>query len=47
MLAIGRQPDRPKRQYGISPDAAYTYALFHDAGVPMMMRRFPELRRVA
>jgi hypothetical protein len=36
-----------RRQYGISPDAAYTYALFHDAGVPLMMRRFPELRRVA
>jgi HD-like signal output (HDOD) protein len=30
-----------KRQYGISPDAAYTYALFHDAAIPMMMRRFP------
>lgn len=30
-----------RRQYGISPDAAYTYALFHDAGVPLMMRRFP------
>lgn len=31
-----------RRQYGISPDAAYTYALFHDAAVPIMMRRFPE-----
>jgi HD-like signal output (HDOD) protein len=30
-----------RRHYGISPDAAYTYALFHDAGVPLMMRRFP------
>lgn len=30
-----------RRQYGISPDAAYTYALFHDAAVPLMMRRFP------
>jgi len=29
-----------KRQFGISPDAAFTYALFHDAGIPMMMRRF-------
>jgi HD-like signal output (HDOD) protein len=40
-----------KRQYGISPDAAYTYALFHDAAIPMMMRRFPNyaksLRRLA
>ena len=31
-----------RRLYGISPDAAYTYALFHDAAVPLMMRRFPE-----
>lgn len=31
-----------RRQYGISPDAAYTYALFHDAAVPLMLRRFPE-----
>jgi HD-like signal output (HDOD) protein len=30
-----------RRQYGISPDAAYTYALFHDAAIPLMMRRFP------
>lgn len=29
-----------KRQFGISPDAAYTYALFHDAAIPLMMRRF-------
>lgn len=29
-----------RRQYGISPDAAYTYALFHDAGIPMMMKRY-------
>jgi HD-like signal output (HDOD) protein len=31
-----------RRQYGISPDAAYTYALFHDAAIPLMMRRFPD-----
>ena len=30
-----------RRQYGISPDAAYTYALFHDAAIPLMLRRFP------
>lgn len=35
-----------KRQYGISPDAAYTYALFHDAAVPLMMRRFPEYESI-
>lgn len=31
-----------RRQYGIAPDAAYTYALFHDIGIPLMMQRFPE-----
>lgn len=31
-----------RRQFGISPDAAYTYALFHDAAIPTMMNRFKE-----
>jgi HD-like signal output (HDOD) protein len=35
-----------RRQYGISADAAYTYALFHDAAVPLMMRRFPNYGEV-
>lgn len=35
-----------KRHYGISPDAAYTYALFHDAGIPLMLRRYPEYEKV-
>lgn len=35
-----------RRQYGVSPDSAYTYALFHDAGIPLMLRRFPEYGRV-
>jgi HD-like signal output (HDOD) protein len=35
-----------RRQYGISPDAAYTYALFHDAGIPLMMRRYPDYEKV-
>lgn len=30
-----------RRHYGIPPDMAYTYALFHDAAIPVMMRRFP------
>lgn len=30
-----------RRQYGISPDAAFTYALFHNAAIPLMVRRFP------
>ncbi len=35
-----------RKQYGISPDAAYTYALFHDAAIPLMMRRFPNYVQV-
>ncbi len=31
-----------RRQFGISSDAAYTYALFHDAAIPLMMKRFPD-----
>jgi HD-like signal output (HDOD) protein len=35
-----------RRQYGISPDAAYTYALFRDAAMPLMMQRFPQYGEV-
>jgi HD-like signal output (HDOD) protein len=35
-----------RKQYGISPDAAYTYTLFHDAAIPLMMKRFPEYQKV-
>jgi len=35
-----------RRQYGISADSAYTYALFHDAALPLMMRRFPNYGEV-
>lgn len=35
-----------RRQYGISADAAYTYALFHDAAIPLMMRRFPDYAEI-
>lgn len=31
-----------RQLYGISPDAAYTYALFHDAAIPLMLKRFPD-----
>ena len=31
-----------RRQFGISQDAAYTYALFHNAAIPMMMKRFDD-----
>lgn len=30
-----------RRLYGIPADAAYTYALFHDAAIPLMLKRFP------
>lgn len=29
-----------------SPDVAYTYGLFHDAGIPMLMARFPDYKDV-
>ena len=35
-----------RKQYGISPDAAYTYTLFHDAAIPLMMKRFPDYAKV-
>ncbi len=35
-----------RRVYGMSPDAAYTYTLFHDAAIPLMMRRFPNYGEV-
>ncbi|NTV69016.1 MAG: HDOD domain-containing protein [Azonexaceae bacterium] len=35
-----------RRQYGVSADAAYTYALFHDAAIPLLMRRFPNYGEV-
>lgn len=31
-----------RRLHGISADSAYTYALFHDAAIPLMLKRFPE-----
>lgn len=35
-----------RRLYGISPDSAYTYTLFHDAAIPLMMKRFPNYTEV-
>ena len=31
-----------KRHVGISADAAYTFALFHDAAIPVLMTHFPD-----
>lgn len=36
-----------KRLYRISPDEAYAYALFHDAAIPVLMRRFQNYAQVA
>lgn len=35
-----------RQQYGISPDATYTYTLFHNAAIPLMMKRFPDYEQV-
>lgn len=35
-----------RRQFGISQDAAYTFALFHNAAIPMMMKRFDDYGQV-
>ena len=29
-----------RKQYGIAPDAAYTFALFHDSAIPLLRKRF-------
>ncbi len=35
-----------RRQRGGCPDVAYTYALFHDIGVPLMLRRYPDYEKM-
>ncbi len=30
----------------VRPDVAYTFGLFHDCGIPLMMKRFPNMRAV-
>lgn len=34
------------RLHCVRPDVAYTFGLFHDCGIPLLMRRFPEVRVV-
>jgi HD-like signal output (HDOD) protein len=29
-----------RKQFGIAPDAAYTFALFHDSAIPLLRKRF-------
>lgn len=33
-----------RRQSGVQADEAYTYGLFHDCGIPMLLNRFPAYR---
>lgn len=35
-----------RKQYGISPDAAYTFALFHNAAIPLLRKRFENYHSV-
>jgi HD-like signal output (HDOD) protein len=35
-----------KKQYTLSPDLAYTYTLFHDAAIPLIMKRFPDYAKM-
>lgn len=35
-----------KRLRCIRPDVAYTFGLFHDCGIPLLMKRFPQTREV-
>ncbi|MBI2277742.1 MAG: HDOD domain-containing protein [Dechloromonas sp.] len=35
-----------KRLCCVRPDVAYTFGLFHDCGIPLLMKRFPQTREV-
>lgn len=35
-----------KRLRCVKPDVAYTFGLFHDCGIPLMMKRFPRAKEV-
>ncbi|MCX8017100.1 MAG: HDOD domain-containing protein [Rhodocyclaceae bacterium] len=35
-----------RRLRGIRPDEAYTLGLFHDCGIPLLMRRYPHYREI-
>src|SRR6185369_1012984 len=35
-----------KRLRCVRPDVAYTFGLFHDCGIPLLMKRFPQTRDV-
>ncbi len=35
-----------RRLQCVRPDVAYTFGLFHDCGIPLIMKRFPQFREV-
>lgn len=35
-----------KRLRCVRPDVAYTFGLFHDCGIPLLMKRFPQTKEV-
>lgn len=35
-----------KRLRGVTPDKAYTFGLFHDCGMPLLMKRFANYKQV-
>lgn len=35
-----------KRLRCVRPDVAYTFGLFHDCGIPLLMKRFPKTREI-
>jgi len=36
-----------RRLHGISPDDAFSYGLFHDCGIPLLIQRFPHYAETA
>ncbi len=42
----GVSAELAKRLRCVQPDVAYTFGLFHDCGIPLLMKRFPRTREV-
>jgi HD-like signal output (HDOD) protein len=45
-LAARVSAELAKRLRCVRPDVAYTFGLFHDCGIPLLMKRFPQTREV-
>ncbi len=43
-LVSSRIARRISRQHQLSQEEAYTYGLFHDCGIPILMRHFPDYK---